>query len=304
MPVNVYRPGPWTHRDLSAGGTRFHAALAGPESPLNDAEGTGPLVVLLHGFPECWWTWRHVMPALAREGHRVAALDLRGFGGSDRPPSGYDLVSLADDVHGAIRALGHESAVVVGHGLGGHVAWVTANRFSSTVRGIVPVSAPHPVAVRSLRGRLLSGAALQYLSFKVPLLPERTLATQAGMERLLRSWAGPRTRAQVTEAAGYYAALLARPGAAHSALETLRDMLLGRQTLAALEPAVQVPVMSVQGQVDPVQPAQAYARDTHHVAGRLQQVTIPGVGHFPQEEAPNQLTEVLLPFLADLVPAQ
>ncbi|ETJ04670.1 MAG: Alpha/beta family hydrolase, partial [Actinomyces urogenitalis DORA_12] len=65
MPVNVYRPGPWTHRDLSAGGTRFHAALAGPESPLNDAEGTGPLVVLLHGFPECWWTWRHVMPALA-----------------------------------------------------------------------------------------------------------------------------------------------------------------------------------------------------------------------------------------------
>lgn len=302
MPVNVYRPGPWTHRDLSAGGARFHAALAGPESPLSDAEGTSPLVVLLHGFPECWWTWRHVMPALAREGHRVAALDLRGFGGSDRPPSGYDLVSLADDVHGAVQALGHECAVVVGHGLGGHVAWVMANRFSSTVRGIVPVSAPHPVAVRSLRGRLLSGAALQYLSFKLPILPERTLATQAGTERLLRSWAGPRTRAQVTEAAGYYAALLARPGAAHSALETLRDMLLSRQTLAALEPAVQIPVMSVQGQVDPLQPAQAYARDTHHVAGRLQQVTIHDVGHFPQEEAPDRLVEVLLPFLADVLP--
>ena len=179
-----------------------------------------------------------------------------------------------------------------------------ANRFASTVRGIVPVSAPHPVAVRSLRGRVLSGAALQYLSFKVPVLPERTLSTQAGMERLLRSWAGPHTRAQASEGAAYYAALLARPGAARSAMETLRHMLLSRQTLAALDPAVQVPVMSVQGQVDPVQPAQAYARDTHYVAGRLQQVTIRGVGHFPQEEAPQRLTQVLLPFLADVVPGR
>jgi len=72
----------------------------------------------VHGFPECWWTWRHVIPALAQAGHRVAALDLRGFGGSDRPPSGYDLVTLAQDLAAVVRSLGHERAVVVGAGLG------------------------------------------------------------------------------------------------------------------------------------------------------------------------------------------
>ena len=75
MPVDVNRPGPWTHRNLTARGTRFHVALAGPEAP----SGSGLLTLLIHGFPECWWTWRHVIPALAQAGHRVAALDLRGL---------------------------------------------------------------------------------------------------------------------------------------------------------------------------------------------------------------------------------
>ena len=66
MPVDVNRPGPWTHRNLTARGTRFHVALAGPEAPA----GAGPLTLLVHGFPECWWTWRHVIPALAQAGHR------------------------------------------------------------------------------------------------------------------------------------------------------------------------------------------------------------------------------------------
>lgn len=301
MPVDIRLPGPWAHRYLSAGGTRFHAAVAGPQAAVDGSEDAGPIVILLHGFPQCWWTWRRVLPPIADAGYRVAAVDLRGCGGSDRPPSGYDLVCLADDVHGCVQALGHESAVIVGHGVGGHVAWVMARRFASTIRGIIPVSSPHPVAVRSLRGRLMSGAALQYLSLTMPLLPERTLSTHAGMERLLRSWAGPRTRAAVSEAAGYYADLFARPGAARSALQTLRGVRLGHATQAALASEVEIPVLSIQGQVDPVQPAQAYARDTHYVAGRLQQVTIRGVGHFPQEEDPEALTEVLLPFFADVI---
>ena len=67
MPVDVNRPGPWNHRNLTARGTRFHVALAGPEAP----SGSGLLTLLIHGFPECWWTWRHVIPALAQAGHRV-----------------------------------------------------------------------------------------------------------------------------------------------------------------------------------------------------------------------------------------
>ncbi|MBW3068452.1 MULTISPECIES: alpha/beta hydrolase [unclassified Actinomyces] len=313
MQATVTRPGPWVHRHITAGGTRFHVVLAGPEIPLEtvppasppastvaSSAPAGPLVLLLHGFPECWWTWRHVIPPLADAGHRVAALDLRGFGGSDRPPSGYDLVTLAQDVAAVVRALGHDHAVVVGTGLGGQVGWTLANLEPELTVGLIPIGAPHPAAVRSLPMRSVMGSTVQHLFLKAPLLPERRLRTTVGVERLLGSWSAPATRPLVTEAAEYYAALLARPGAARSALESTRRSTLTRAEAAALNRPTTVPVLSVQGEFDPVQPARAHARDTHHVAGALQQVTIHGVGHFPQEEAPEALVDVLLPFLTQL----
>ena len=298
MPVDVNRPGPWAHRNLTARGTRFHVALAGPEAPA----GAGPLTLLVHGFPECWWTWRHVIPALAQAGHRVAALDLRGFGGSDRPPSGYDLVTLAQDLAAVVRSLGHERAVVVGAGLGGQIAWALPSLAPDLTTAIVPVGAPHPLALRSLRARALSGPALQYASLRIPGLAERRLRSRSALEGLLRSWAGPHTREVLAEEAPYYAELLSRPGAARSALEPLRNLVLSRAETAALDKPVAVPVLSVQGELDPVQPAQAYARDTHHVAGNLRQVTIHSSGHFPQEETPAGFVRALLPFLADVAP--
>ena len=298
MPVDVNRPGPWTHRNLTARGTRFHVALAGPEAPA----GAGPLTLLVHGFPECWWTWRHVIPALAQAGHRVAALDLRGSGGSDRPPSGYDLVTLAQDLAAVVRSLGHERAVVVGAGLGGQVAWALPSLAPDLTTAIVPVGAPHPLALRSLRARALSGPALQYVSLRIPGLAERRLRSRSALEGLLRSWAGPHTREVLAEEAPYYAELLSRPGAARSALEPLRNLVLSRAETAALDKPVTVPVLSMQGELDPVQPAQAYARDTHHVAGNLRQVTIHRSGHFPQEETPAGFVRALLPFLADVAP--
>ena len=298
MPVDVNRPGPWNHRNLTARGTRFHVALAGPEAPA----GAGPLTLLVHGFPECWWTWRHVIPALAQAGHRVAALDLRGFGGSDRPPSGYDLVTLAQDLAAVVRSLGHERAVVVGAGLGGQIAWALPSLAPDLTTAIVPVGAPHPLALRSLRARALSGPALQYASLRIPGLAERRLRSRSALEGLLRSWAGPHTREVLAEEAPYYAELLSRPGAARSALEPLRNLVLSRAETAALDKPVTVPVLSMQGELDPVQPAQAYARDTHHVAGNLRQVTIHRSGHFPQEETPAGFVRALLPFLADVAP--
>ena len=79
--------GPWTHRTVSANGTRFHVASI----------GDGPLVLLLHGFPEFWWTWRTQLVSLAAVGYRAVAADLRGYGGSDKPPRGYDLITAAAD---------------------------------------------------------------------------------------------------------------------------------------------------------------------------------------------------------------
>jgi pimeloyl-ACP methyl ester carboxylesterase len=102
---SIYLDGPWSHRSVSANGTRFHIA----------EHGEGPLVLLLHGFPEFWWTWRRQLRTLSEAGYRAVAVDLRGYGGSDKPPRGYDLVTAASDAAGLVRALGEANAVVVGH---------------------------------------------------------------------------------------------------------------------------------------------------------------------------------------------
>src|SRR5215469_11782782 len=81
--ASIYPDGPWSHRSVSANGTRFHIA----------ENGDGPLVLLLHGFPQFWWTWRRQLGTLASAGYRAVAVDLRGYGGSDKPPRGYDLVT-------------------------------------------------------------------------------------------------------------------------------------------------------------------------------------------------------------------
>src|SRR5246500_896567 len=131
--------GPWTHRSVTANGSRFHVA----------SSGEGPLVLLLHGFPQFWWTWRHQLTALQAAGYRAVAPDLRGYGGSDKPPRGYDLITAAADAAGLIRALGEANAVVVGHGWGGLVAW-TLGVFHPKVAGrLAVVSTAHPLRMRS-----------------------------------------------------------------------------------------------------------------------------------------------------------
>src|SRR3982750_1873702 len=107
----VLEEGPWTHRFVGANGSRFHVVEA----------GTGPLVLFLHGFPEFWWAWHDVMTRVADAGFRAVAIDLRGYGASDKPPRGYDGYTMAADVTGLIRALGERSAMIVGCGSGGVV---------------------------------------------------------------------------------------------------------------------------------------------------------------------------------------
>jgi pimeloyl-ACP methyl ester carboxylesterase len=135
----VYVEGPWSHRAVSANGTRLHVAES----------GDGPLVLLLHGFPEFWWTWREQLATLAAAGYRAVAPDLRGYGGSDKPPRGYDLVTAASDAAGLIRALGEANAVVIGHDWGGLVAWTMAAYYPKVVRRLAVISMAHPLRMRS-----------------------------------------------------------------------------------------------------------------------------------------------------------
>lgn len=110
-------------------------------------QGEGPLCVLVHGFPESWYSWRHQIAALTAAGYRVAVPDVRGYGGSDKPEAiaDYDMVSLSDDIAGLIRALAKdgEKAIVIGHDWGAPIAWVTSIRYPDLVRAVVGMSVPH-----------------------------------------------------------------------------------------------------------------------------------------------------------------
>ena len=162
----IEAPGPWTHRQVSANGARFHVVEV----------GEGPAVLLMHGFPMFWWTWRHQLIALADAGYRAIAMDLRGYGGSDHPPHGYDPTTQAADAAGVLRSLGVPSAYVIGHGWGAFGAWSMAVLEPAIVRGIVPISMPHPRAMRSNLLRSGQWTTLGYmLNFQMPLLPERSL---------------------------------------------------------------------------------------------------------------------------------
>ncbi|MCK2239790.1 MULTISPECIES: alpha/beta fold hydrolase [unclassified Crossiella] len=125
------------HREVSVNGITMHIA----------EQGEGPLVLLLHGFPESWYSWRHQFEPLAAAGYHVVAPDQRGYGGTDQPSEvdAYSIFHLVGDVVGLIEALGHQQAVVVGHDWGAPVAWHTAMLRPDLVRGVAGLSvAPGP----------------------------------------------------------------------------------------------------------------------------------------------------------------
>jgi pimeloyl-ACP methyl ester carboxylesterase len=304
---SVRLPGPWRHRDVSANGIRLHVAECGPAG--------GPLVVLLHGFPGFWWAWRRQLPALADAGFRAVAVDLRGYGDSDKPPRGYDLWTLAGDVAGLVRALGEPTAHIVGHGWGGMIGWTVTALHPRLVATLAVLGAPHPLSVRraaarDVRGqaRALVGGRGGVLAAQLPRWPERWLRADDGahVEDLMRARAGSEWAATddfVTTAAGNRRAMQV-PGVAHSSMEyyrwAVRSQLRaeGRRFAAAVRRAPTVPVLQVHGGDDPYLLERTALGSRRWAGPHLSCEVLPGTGHFPHEERPAQTTALLLDFLA------
>ncbi|MFP7365082.1 alpha/beta hydrolase [Corynebacterium callunae] len=135
-PNIVALEGPFNHEHVFVRGVRLHLATAG--SPTN------PLVLLIHGAFGGWFDYREVISPLADAGFHVAAIDLRGYGMSDKPPAGYDLRHAAGDISSVIAALGHDDAILVGSDTGASIAWVSATMYPERVRGLVSLGAIHP----------------------------------------------------------------------------------------------------------------------------------------------------------------
>ncbi|WP_319449984.1 MULTISPECIES: alpha/beta hydrolase [unclassified Mycobacterium] len=298
--------GPWRHLEVHANGIRFHVVEAMPEQTAPPA-GERPLVILLHGFGSFWWSWRHQLRALT--GARVVAVDLRGYGGSDKPPRGYDGWTLAGDTAGLVRALGHEKATLIGHADGGLVCWATSVLHPRVVRAIALVSSPHPVALRaSALTRRDQGRALLpwILRYQLPWWPEYMLTRDDAqeLEMLVRSRSGSKWLASedFSESISHMRRAIQIPSAAHSALEyqrwAARSQLRGegRRFMRSMKRPLAVPMLHLRGDADPYVLAAPVDR-TQRYAPHGRYVSIADTGHFAHEEAPEVVNGHLLRFL-------
>jgi pimeloyl-ACP methyl ester carboxylesterase len=297
----IFIEGPWSHRSVSANGTRFHVAES----------GDGPLVLMLHGFPEFWWTWREQLASLSRAGYRAVAVDLRGYGGSDKPPRGYDLVTAASDAAGLVRSLGEANAVLVGHDWGGLIAWTVATYFPKVVRRLAVVAMPHPLRLRGAvwsdpfgQGRRIGHA----LGFQIPLLPERQLLKDGALRvgRMLTVWSGPGWPDYETER--NYRAAMSMPSVAHSALEYHRWFIRSRfrpdglRYARSMRVPVQAPTLHLHGSLDRCVLPSAARGSGRYVEAPYRWRLIDGAGHFPHEEQPERFDAELRAWLADPEP--
>lgn len=290
----IHAPGPWTHRDVSANGARFHIAEL----------GSGPDVLLMHGFPTLWWTWRHLMVALADAGYHAIAMDLRGFGGSDHPPHGYDPMTLSADAVGVLRSLGVTSATVIGHGWGAMGAWTMGVLEPELAPRIIPISMPHPRALRANLRHSGQWATLGYvLDFQPPLLPERLMQAHDAVrvETFLRRWSA--NTEWVDEQASNYRSVFMHWPTAHTSIEPHRWMVRsfwrsdGHRYMSAMADPVVGDVLHIHGALDPMLLSASCAGSQRYVDGSYTFASTQA-GHFPQEEDPHGVASLVIDWLA------
>ncbi|SFQ60138.1 alpha/beta fold hydrolase [Hymenobacter arizonensis] len=281
---------PLEHHEVTTNGIRLHVVQCGP--------ARGPLVLLLHGFPEFWYAWRHQIPALADAGFRVWAPDQRGYNLSDKPRRvrDYAIDQLAADIIGLINAAGEQTAAVVGHDWGAAVAWHLAAHHPDRISRAAILNVPHPqVLSRALRrkpGQLLKSWYVFF--FQLPWVPE-------ALVRLRGWWLGRKTlrgtsrRGTFTdEDLALYRAAWAQPRAMRSMINWYRAA--GRYARWLSQAGrVRVPVRIIWGEKDAfLKPELAHESLAFCDDGHL---TYLRATHWVQHERAEEVNEILLDFL-------
>lgn len=277
------------HGYADSNGVKIHYASLGPEAPPARG-GAAPLVVMIHGFPDYWYTWRHQMAALAKD-FEVVAIDQRGYNLSDKPKGveNYDVALLVADVAAVIRHCGREKAIVVGHDWGGLVAWAMAMAMPERVEKLVVLNLPHP---RGIRRELATNPE------QVRMSAYARAFQQEGAHRLLDAAAlafwvtDPAAKAKYVEAFG------------RSDFEAMLNYYkrnFPKEPYAEDDsPLVKVkaPVLLIHGLNDVALHAAALNGTWQWVEGDLTLVTVPGAGHFVQQDAADLVTRTMRSWLA------
>jgi pimeloyl-ACP methyl ester carboxylesterase len=270
------------HRYADNNGVRIHYAVM----------GSGPLIVMVHGFPDYWYTWRHQMQALASD-YTVAAMDTRGYNLSDQPEGveNYTLEILIEDVAAVILAEGEDSATVAGHDWGGGIAWSFAALKPEMTERLIILNLPH---LRSLVRELANFEQQHENSAYARNFQQPNSHENLSVERLVAALSGddPNLQARYTEAFGrsnidsmmnYYRANYPRDPYNSGAFFEL--------------PEVQAPVLQFHGLADTALLADALNNTWDFLASDWTLVTIPGVNHWPHHEVPDKVSNMMKAWL-------
>jgi pimeloyl-ACP methyl ester carboxylesterase len=299
-------------------------------------EGRGPLCVLVHGWPESWYSWRHQIDPLIAAGYRVAALDVRGYGGSDKPHAieAYDLIELTDDVLGVIDALaGAESAILIGHDWGAPIVWTTAIRHRERVRAVIGMSVPHLGRGKQPAIELFKqvykdrffyqiyfqkpGVAEAELEANLPATIRKVYHHSSGVIGMPDGDKGPDAKfldglpdpdplpEWLTQAdVDYYVGQFRNSGF-RGPLNRYRNYQRDHAQLPELsERKIEQPALFIAGERDPVlhfiPGLNVLERMDRWYTDLRGKVLIPGAGHWVQQEKPQAVNEAMLTFLRSL----
>ncbi len=274
------------------GGVKLHYATAGDGDKL---------IILLHGFPEFWYSWRHQISALSDE-YTVVAPDMRGYNLSDKPlgAAEYEMDKLVDDVTGLIRHFGRERAAVVGHDWGASVAWATAQKHPEAVWKLCAMQVP-PMSVWRKNQTFKQFLASWYMFFfQIPALPEWLLSRNdfALLANGLQNGTVERdvfTDADIVE----YKKTWREERALTSALNYYRANILKRLFSNSAKETIQVPTLFIYGEKDAVILPETVAGVNEIIDAPYSEIRIPDAAHWIQQEAAEIVTDSLREFLAE-----
>jgi epoxide hydrolase 4 len=262
-------------------------------------QGTGPLILFLHGFPECWYSWRHQLAAFGQDFSAIA-LDLRGYNKSDKPQaqSAYSLEILVEDVKETIRALGYERCTLVGHDWGGAIAWSFAYAYPDWLDRLIVLNLPHPAKFREgLQSpqQLLKSWYVGF--FQLPILPELLLKANnyAAIRAIFERQAINPNTFSAADLDSLIAAV-AQPGALTSMLNYYRNIFQPHSLLTRTWGVLQVPTLMIWGEND-VALGKELTEGTEQYVSNFSIQYIPHCSHWVQQEQPERVNRYIIDFL-------